>query len=190
MNLALNALQLQESAEHCVCTTAVTVTRSTLDLNLLICQRLRTQLETTRSGWDTYITQVSKEMVAKDTELLSGGEREAKVKAEIHKCKEDVERWEVTRIIFLLNVKTLILTQVVFLSGISSRCLLVCRGNRLWSRREFSWSWTGNGVARMCVLNITWRVRSSSKAWHRPEIRWANNSICAETVPPLKTLMY
>lgn len=57
-------------------------------------QELRTQLETTRSGWDTYITQVSKEIVAKDTELLSGGEREAKVKAELHKCKEDVERYK------------------------------------------------------------------------------------------------
>ncbi|KAA0725032.1 Coiled-coil domain-containing protein 57 [Triplophysa tibetana] len=57
-------------------------------------QELRTQLETTRSGWDTYITQVSKEIVAKDTELLAGGEREAKVKAELQKCKEDVERYK------------------------------------------------------------------------------------------------
>ncbi|KAI7797058.1 coiled-coil domain-containing protein 57 [Triplophysa rosa] len=57
-------------------------------------QELRTQLETTRSGWDTYITQVSKEMVAKDTELLAGGESEAKVKAELQKCKEDVERYK------------------------------------------------------------------------------------------------
>uniref|UniRef100_A0A8C1WTW2 Uncharacterized protein n=1 Tax=Cyprinus carpio TaxID=7962 RepID=A0A8C1WTW2_CYPCA len=39
---------------------------------------LRVQLETTRSGWDTCITQISKENVAKDTELLSAGEREAK----------------------------------------------------------------------------------------------------------------
>ncbi|XP_056627815.1 coiled-coil domain-containing protein 57 isoform X2 [Triplophysa dalaica] len=57
-------------------------------------QELRTQLETTRSGWDTYITQVSKEIVAKDTELLAGGEREAKVKAELQKFKEDVERYK------------------------------------------------------------------------------------------------
>lgn len=50
------------------------------------------QLETTRSGWDTYIKQVSKENVAKDTELLSAGEREAKVRAELERCKEDIER--------------------------------------------------------------------------------------------------
>ncbi|XP_073723165.1 coiled-coil domain-containing protein 57 isoform X2 [Misgurnus anguillicaudatus] len=57
-------------------------------------QELRTQLETTRSGWDTYITQVSKEIVAKDTELLSGGEREAKLKSELQKCKEDIDRYK------------------------------------------------------------------------------------------------
>uniref|UniRef100_W5KZA6 Coiled-coil domain containing 57 n=1 Tax=Astyanax mexicanus TaxID=7994 RepID=W5KZA6_ASTMX len=54
-------------------------------------QELRTQLEKTQAGWDAYITQVSKETVAKDTELLSVGEREAKVRAELQKCKEDVE---------------------------------------------------------------------------------------------------
>ncbi|KAK2876272.1 hypothetical protein Q8A67_020368 [Cirrhinus molitorella] len=57
-------------------------------------QELRVQLETTRSGWDTYITQVSKENVSKDTELLSAGEREAKVRAELERCKEDIERYK------------------------------------------------------------------------------------------------
>ncbi|XP_067286295.1 coiled-coil domain-containing protein 57 isoform X2 [Pseudorasbora parva] len=57
-------------------------------------QELRVQLETTRSGWDTYITQVSKENVAKDTELLSAGEREVKVRAELERCKEDIERYK------------------------------------------------------------------------------------------------
>ncbi|XP_051958179.1 coiled-coil domain-containing protein 57 [Xyrauchen texanus] len=57
-------------------------------------QELRMQLETTRSGWDTYITQVSKEMVAKDTELLSVGDRDAKVKVELQRCKEDIERYK------------------------------------------------------------------------------------------------
>ncbi|XP_056325999.1 coiled-coil domain-containing protein 57 isoform X1 [Danio aesculapii] len=57
-------------------------------------QELRAQLETTRSGWDTYIMQVSKEKVAKDTELFSAGEREAKVRAELERCKEDIERYK------------------------------------------------------------------------------------------------
>uniref|UniRef100_A0A671NS18 Coiled-coil domain containing 57 n=1 Tax=Sinocyclocheilus anshuiensis TaxID=1608454 RepID=A0A671NS18_9TELE len=57
-------------------------------------QELRVQLEITRSGWDTYITQISKENVAKVTELLSAGEREAKVRAELERCKEDIERYK------------------------------------------------------------------------------------------------
>ncbi|ROI81916.1 Coiled-coil domain-containing protein 57 [Anabarilius grahami] len=57
-------------------------------------QELRMQLGTTRSGWDTYIKQVSKENVAKDTELLSAGEREAKVRAELERCEEDIERYK------------------------------------------------------------------------------------------------
>lgn len=57
-------------------------------------QELRAQLETTRSGWDTYITQVSKEKVARDTELFSAEEREAKVRAELERCKEDIERYK------------------------------------------------------------------------------------------------
>ncbi|XP_030630149.1 coiled-coil domain-containing protein 57 [Chanos chanos] len=57
-------------------------------------EELRTQLQTTRAGWDAYITQVSKETVAKDTELLSAEEREAKVRAELQTYKEDVERYK------------------------------------------------------------------------------------------------
>ncbi|KAL6475465.1 hypothetical protein MHYP_G00165050 [Metynnis hypsauchen] len=55
---------------------------------------LQAQLEKMQAGWDAYITQVSKETVAKDTELLSAGEREAKVRADLQKCKEDLERYK------------------------------------------------------------------------------------------------
>ncbi|XP_034165392.2 coiled-coil domain-containing protein 57 isoform X2 [Pangasianodon hypophthalmus] len=57
-------------------------------------QELRAQLEKTQAGWEAYITQVSKETVAKDTELLSAGDREAKIRAELQKCKEDSERYK------------------------------------------------------------------------------------------------
>ncbi|XP_072524167.1 coiled-coil domain-containing protein 57 isoform X2 [Salminus brasiliensis] len=57
-------------------------------------QELRTQLEKMQTGWDAYITQVSKETVAKDTELLSVGEREAKARSDLQKCKEDLERYK------------------------------------------------------------------------------------------------
>ncbi|XP_027033330.2 coiled-coil domain-containing protein 57 isoform X1 [Tachysurus fulvidraco] len=55
-------------------------------------QELRAQLEKTQASWDAYVTQVSKETVGKDTELLSAGDREAKLRAELQKCKEDSER--------------------------------------------------------------------------------------------------
>lgn len=54
--------------------------------------RLRAQLEKRKASWDAYIMQVSKETVAKDTELLSAGDREAKIRAELQKCKENLER--------------------------------------------------------------------------------------------------
>ncbi|TSK14822.1 Coiled-coil domain-containing protein 57 [Bagarius yarrelli] len=57
-------------------------------------QELRTQLEKMKASWDAYIAQVSKETVAKDTELLSAREREAKIKAELQKCKEAIERYK------------------------------------------------------------------------------------------------
>ncbi|KAI5103408.1 coiled-coil domain-containing protein 57 isoform X1, partial [Silurus meridionalis] len=57
-------------------------------------QKLRAQLERKQADWDAYITQVSKETVAKDTELLSAGDREAKIKADLRKCKEDLDRYK------------------------------------------------------------------------------------------------
>lgn len=61
-------------------------------MDLLFTERLRAQLEKTQASWDAYITQVSKETVAKDTELLTAGDREAKIRAELQKCKTDIER--------------------------------------------------------------------------------------------------
>ncbi|XP_076855675.1 coiled-coil domain-containing protein 57 isoform X2 [Brachyhypopomus gauderio] len=57
-------------------------------------QELRAELKNTQAAWDSYITQVSKETVAKDTELLCAGEKMAKLKADLQKCKEDLERYK------------------------------------------------------------------------------------------------
>ncbi|XP_041938715.1 coiled-coil domain-containing protein 57 [Alosa sapidissima] len=56
--------------------------------------RLRSELEATRSSWDTYITQVSKDMVIKDTELLTIREQETKLREELNRCNEDVKRYK------------------------------------------------------------------------------------------------
>ncbi|XP_046888956.1 coiled-coil domain-containing protein 57 isoform X2 [Hypomesus transpacificus] len=57
-------------------------------------ERLHTELETTRTGWDTYITQVSKETVVKDTELLALQEREAKLRTELERSRGEAERYK------------------------------------------------------------------------------------------------
>ncbi|XP_062331349.1 coiled-coil domain-containing protein 57 isoform X1 [Osmerus eperlanus] len=57
-------------------------------------ERLHTELETTRTGWDTYITQVSKETVVKDTELLALQEREAKLRSELERSRGEAERYK------------------------------------------------------------------------------------------------
>ncbi|XP_045065719.1 coiled-coil domain-containing protein 57 [Coregonus clupeaformis] len=56
--------------------------------------RLCMELETTRSGWDTYITQVSKETVFKDTELLALQERESKLRTELDRSRGETERYK------------------------------------------------------------------------------------------------
>ncbi|KAF5893125.1 coiled-coil domain-containing protein 57 isoform X1 [Clarias magur] len=57
-------------------------------------QELRAQLEKTQASWDAYITKVSKETVTKDTELLTAGDREAKIRAELQKCTTNIERYK------------------------------------------------------------------------------------------------
>ncbi|KAJ8363680.1 hypothetical protein SKAU_G00125110 [Synaphobranchus kaupii] len=57
-------------------------------------EKLRTELETTRAGWDMHIAQVSKDTVSKDVELQTLGDREAKLRAELLRFQEDVERYK------------------------------------------------------------------------------------------------
>ncbi|KAL2077919.1 hypothetical protein ACEWY4_025604 [Coilia grayii] len=55
---------------------------------------LRRELESTRCSWDTYITKMSKDMVVKDTELLTAREQETKLKTELDRYIEDVKRYK------------------------------------------------------------------------------------------------
>lgn len=54
-------------------------------------QRLRTEVETTRAGWDKYITRVSSETVVKDTEIITLKERESKLRTEVERSREEME---------------------------------------------------------------------------------------------------
>ncbi|KAM4623899.1 coiled-coil domain-containing protein 57 isoform 3-T4 [Polymixia lowei] len=57
-------------------------------------ERLCREVEMTRSGWDKYINQASKETVAKDTELLALQDREVKLRTELEKNREETERYK------------------------------------------------------------------------------------------------
>ncbi|XP_064423719.1 coiled-coil domain-containing protein 57 [Latimeria chalumnae] len=56
--------------------------------------KLHEELGRVKTGWDTHITQVSKETVAKDLQVQSLQEQEVKLKAEVARLKEDVERYK------------------------------------------------------------------------------------------------
>ncbi len=53
--------------------------------------RLLTEVETAQNGWDKYITQVSAEIVAKDTEIITLQERETRLRTEWDRSVEEVE---------------------------------------------------------------------------------------------------
>ncbi|KAM6899166.1 coiled-coil domain-containing protein 57 [Lycodopsis pacificus] len=57
-------------------------------------QRLRTKVEATQTGWDKYISQVSSEMVVKDTEIITLHERETKLNTERERSREELQRYK------------------------------------------------------------------------------------------------
>ncbi|XP_038591729.1 coiled-coil domain-containing protein 57 isoform X3 [Micropterus salmoides] len=57
-------------------------------------QSLRRELDKTRTGWDRYISQVSSEMVFKDTEIITLRESETKLRTELERCREEMERYK------------------------------------------------------------------------------------------------
>ncbi|XP_008277554.1 coiled-coil domain-containing protein 57 [Stegastes partitus] len=57
-------------------------------------QRLHMEVEATRTDWDHYIKQVSTEMVVKETEIITMQERETKLRAELEKNREQIERYK------------------------------------------------------------------------------------------------
>lgn len=54
--------------------------------------RLREEASALRSGWDAQVAQLSKEATAKDLRIQSLQEEEAKLKAQLARCQQDVIR--------------------------------------------------------------------------------------------------
>lgn len=61
-------------------------------MSVCVSQRLRKELEAAQTGWDKYVRQVSREMVVKETEILSLHERESKLKTESERTREEMQR--------------------------------------------------------------------------------------------------
>ncbi|KAM3592183.1 uncharacterized protein V6R79_014122 [Siganus canaliculatus] len=59
-----------------------------------IIQRLSAEVKTAQTGWDKYMAQVSSEMVAKDTEIITLQKRESKHKTELQRTRDEMEGYK------------------------------------------------------------------------------------------------
>ncbi|XP_069511429.1 coiled-coil domain-containing protein 57 [Ambystoma mexicanum] len=57
-------------------------------------EKLQGEIQTVKSAWDSHITQISSETVSKDLQIQSMEEEEVKLKAELARCHQDVERYK------------------------------------------------------------------------------------------------
>lgn len=59
---------------------------------LCVFKRLHKEVEATRTEWGKYVRQVSSETVAKDREMITLQEREAKLRADLERSRDQTER--------------------------------------------------------------------------------------------------
>ncbi|KAE8575950.1 hypothetical protein XENTR_v10003995 [Xenopus tropicalis] len=57
-------------------------------------EKLKQEVDTVKNGWDSYITQISKESVTKDLQIQALKEDEEKLKAQITRCQKDIEKYQ------------------------------------------------------------------------------------------------
>ncbi|KAM4692339.1 coiled-coil domain-containing protein 57 [Rhinophrynus dorsalis] len=57
-------------------------------------EKLKEDVDTLKTGWDSYIAQISKESVNKDLQLQSLQEEEEKLKAQLARYQKDIERYQ------------------------------------------------------------------------------------------------
>ncbi|XP_040293537.1 coiled-coil domain-containing protein 57 isoform X2 [Bufo bufo] len=57
-------------------------------------EKLKDEVATLKNGWDSYVTQVSKDSVTKDLQIQALQEEEQKMKAEITRYQKDIERYQ------------------------------------------------------------------------------------------------
>ncbi|OCT62676.1 coiled-coil domain-containing protein 57 [Xenopus laevis] len=57
-------------------------------------EKLKQEVDTLKNGWDSYISQISKESVNKDLQIQALKEDEEKLKAQITRCQKDIEKYQ------------------------------------------------------------------------------------------------
>ncbi|XP_061764639.1 coiled-coil domain-containing protein 57 isoform X3 [Nerophis ophidion] len=57
-------------------------------------KRLRVEMDTSQTAWESYMSQASSEMVAKDAELIGLRESNHKLKAELERSREEIKRYK------------------------------------------------------------------------------------------------
>ncbi|EMP32462.1 Coiled-coil domain-containing protein 57 [Chelonia mydas] len=61
---------------------------------LALCARLQEELTTLKTSWDSHLAQISKETVSKDLQIQSLHEEEVKLRAELARFQQDIERYK------------------------------------------------------------------------------------------------
>ncbi|XP_078427096.1 coiled-coil domain-containing protein 57 isoform X2 [Cetorhinus maximus] len=59
-----------------------------------VIEKLRGELSTVKTGWDSHITQISKETVTKDMQIKMLQDQDSKLRTELARHKEDVEKYK------------------------------------------------------------------------------------------------
>ncbi|XP_041073328.1 coiled-coil domain-containing protein 57 isoform X2 [Carcharodon carcharias] len=59
-----------------------------------VIEKLRGELSTVKTGWDSHITQISKETVTKDMQIKMLQDQDSKLRIELARYKEDVEKYK------------------------------------------------------------------------------------------------
>ncbi|KAM5135120.1 coiled-coil domain-containing protein 57 [Mantella aurantiaca] len=87
LQMCVETLQMEQQRTQCYHQDALAEKDSTII-------KLKDDVDRLKTGWDSYITQVSQDTVNKDLHIQSLQEEEEKLKAEIAKLQKDIERYQ------------------------------------------------------------------------------------------------
>ncbi|XP_073444244.1 coiled-coil domain-containing protein 57 isoform X2 [Dendrobates tinctorius] len=87
LEMCVETLQVEQQRAQCSQQSVLAEKDCTID-------KLKDDVVTLKNGWDSYVTQVSKDTVSKDLQIQAMQGEEQKMKAEIAKYQKDIERYQ------------------------------------------------------------------------------------------------